>query len=136
MKFNTAIAQLMTLVNQFNQNKPSRGDLKALLELLSPFAPHIVEELWEIQQFDEKMACQQSWPEYDEEKTVDSNVEIAVQINGKVKSKLTIPMDADEDSVYEAVMADEKIQKATDGMNIIKRIYIKNRLMNVIVKPQ
>lgn len=136
MKFNTAIAQLMTLVNQFNQNKPSRGDLKALLELLSPFAPHIVEELWEIQQFDDKMACQQPWPEYDEEKTVDSSVEIAVQINGKVKSKITIPMDADEDSVYEAVMADEKIQKATDGMNIIKRIYIKNRLMNIIVKPQ
>ena len=76
------------------------------------------------------------WPEYDEEKTVDSSVEIAVQINGKVKSKITIPMDADEDSVYEAVMADEKIQKATDGMNIIKRIYIKNRLMNIIVKPQ
>ena len=75
-------------------------------------------------------------PEYDEEKTVDSSVEIAVQINGKVKSKITIPMDADEDSVYEAVMADEKIQKATDGMNIIKRIYIKNRLMNIIVKPQ
>ena len=103
--------------------------------IYSPFAPHICEEIWQNLGHDQPVH-HQPWPVWDEEAIKKQEVEIAVQINGKVKSKLTIPMDADEDSVYEAVMADEKIQKATDGMNIIKRIYIKNRLMNVIVKPQ
>ena len=135
MKFNTAIAALMAMVNEFYANKPNRGDVKALLKLLSPFAPHIVEELWEIQGFEGGMACQQSWPEYDEDKTVDESVEIAVQINGKFKTKLVLPLDSEEDEVFAAVMEEDKVKKATENMNVVKKIYIKNRLINIIVKP-
>ena len=135
MKFNTAIAALMAMVNDFYANKPNRGDIKALLKLLSPFAPHIVEELWEIQQFEGGMACLQSWPEYDEAKTVDESVEIAVQINGKFKTKLVLPVDSEEEDVFAAVMEEDKVKKATENMNVVKKIYIRNRLMNIIVKP-
>ena len=135
MKFNTAIAALMSLVNQYYTNKPSRGDIKVLLELLSPFAPHICEELWEIQEFDEKLACQQDWPSYDESKTVDETIEIAVQINGKFKGTVNAQADSDESTVLEILKSDEKISSLIDGKNIVKTIYIKNRLINLIIKP-
>jgi len=134
MKFNTAIAALMSLVNQFGANKPSRGDIKALLLMLSPFAPHIADELWEIQEFEGGMACIQPWPEYDESKTVDDTVEIAVQINGKFRTTIEVPVDSSEDDVLKAVHADEKAEKSVAGKNIVKTIYVKNRLVNLIVK--
>ena len=134
MKLNTAIATLMSLVNQFYQNAPSRGDIKALLTLLSPFAPHIAEELWEIQGFGD-MACRQSWPEYDEAKTLDDEKEIAVQVNGKVRSAVTIPMDCADETALAAAMADEKVKKAMDGMDVVKTIVVKNKLVNIILKP-
>ncbi|HNX99171.1 MAG TPA: leucine--tRNA ligase [Oscillospiraceae bacterium] len=134
MKFNTAIATLMSLVNQFYQNAPSRGDIKALLTLLSPFAPHIAEELWEIQGFG-GMACRQSWPEYDEAKTLDDEKEIAVQVNGKVRSAVTVPMDCADETALAAAMADEKVKKAMAGMDVVKTIVVKNKLVNIILKP-
>jgi leucyl-tRNA synthetase len=135
MKFNTAIASMMTLVNQFYSNAPSRGDMRALLTLLSPFAPHIAEELWEIQGFGGGLACQQKWPEYDPAKTVDTEVEMAVQVNGKLRSAVTVPTDSDEKTVLDAAMADEKVAKFMEGMEIVKTIVVKNKLVNIILKP-
>ena len=135
MKFNTAIAALMSLVNQFYESKPSRGDIKALLTLLSPFAPHIADELWEIQGF-EGMACTTEWPVYDEAKTIDSEKEIAVQVNGKLKTTVIVPMDSEDAVVVETACADEKIQRLMQGMDLVKTIVIKNKLINLILKPQ
>jgi leucyl-tRNA synthetase len=134
MKFNTAIAALMSLVNQYYDHKPSRGDIRALLQMVSPFAPHIAEELWELQGF-EGMACLSVWPEYDEAKTVDSEKEIAVQVNGKLKSTVVIPMDADDETVIGIATADEKIARLMEGMALVKTIVVKNKLVNLILKP-
>ena len=135
MKFNTAIATLMSLVNTFYENKPTRGDIKTLLILLSPFAPHIADELWEIQGFD-GMANEQSWPVYDESKTVDAEKEIAVQVGGKLKSTVIIPVDADDETVKSIACKDEKIAKLLEGMEIVKTIVVKNKLINLILKPK
>ncbi len=134
MKFNTAIAALMSLVNCFYDNKPTRGDIKTFLILLSPFAPHIADELWEIQGF-KGMANQQPWPAYDESKTLDEEKEIAVQVGGKLKTTVIVPMDADDETVKQIACADEKIQKILTGMEIIKTIVVKNKLINLIIKP-
>ena len=135
MKFNTAIAQLMTLVNQMYGTEPSRGDIRALLLMLSPFAPHIAEELWEIQGF-EGMACETPWPEYDESKTVDETRTIAVQINGKLRSTVTVAADADADTMRAAALADRKIAGYAEGMDIVKTITVPNKLINLILKPK
>ncbi len=135
MKFNTAIAAMMSLVNQFYDTKPSRGDLKVLLMLLSPFAPHFAEEMWEMQGF-EGYAMQQSWPAYDEAKMVEATKELAVQINGKVRSAVTVPADAADETVIEAAKADAKVQKAMAGMEIVRTIVVKNKLVNLILKPK
>lgn len=134
MKFNTAIATLMSLVNTFYDNKPTRGDIKTLIILLSPFAPHIADELWEIQGF-KGMANEQGWPIFDESKTVDSEKEIAVQVGGKLKTTVVIPMDADDETVKSIACKDEKIAKLLDGMEIVKTIVVKNKLINLIIKP-
>ncbi len=134
MKFNTAIAALMSLVNQFYEHAPSRGDIRALLLLLSPFAPHIAEELWEIQGFGGQ-ACLTAWPEFDVSKTVDNEKEIAVQVNGKLRSTVVIPMDADDETVIGIATADEKIARLMTGMQIVKTIVVKNKLVNLILKP-
>ena len=133
MKFNTAIAVLMSLVNDFYSNAPSRGDIKALLTLLSPFAPHICDELWELQGF-EGLCCQQKWPEYDESKTVESIKEIAVQVGGKLKTTVKVPLDSPDDVVLEAAKADEKIARLIEGKQIVRTIVVKNKLINLIVK--
>ena len=133
MKFNTAIATLMALVNDYYDKSPSRGDIRALLTLLSPFAPHVAEELWEIQGFG-GLACQAPWPAYDESKTIEAEREIAVQVGGKLKATVTIPNDADDETVLEAAKANEKIQKLIEGKNIIRTIVVKNKLINLIVK--
>jgi leucyl-tRNA synthetase len=133
MKFNTAIAQLMTLVNAFYDAPPSRGDIKVLLTLLSPFAPHIAEELWEIQGF-KGMACEAPWPAYDESKMVEEQREIAVQVGGKLKTTVFVPNDAEGDVMLQAALADEKIKKIVEGKEIIRTITVKNKLINIIVR--
>ena len=139
LKMNTAIAALMAMVNEFYANGISRGDFEALLLMLSPFAPHMVEELWEQKGFaakhEGKMAMQCAWPEYDESKTVASSVEMAVQVSGKLKGTITVPVDSDQDTVVEAAKASEKVAKAIAGMQIVKVIHVKNKLVNLIVKP-
>ena len=139
LKMNTAIAALMAMVNEFYSNGVSRGDFEALLLMLSPFAPHMVEELWEQKGFaakhDGKMAMQCDWPVYDESKTVASSVEMAVQVGGKLKGTITVPVDSDQDTVVEAAKANEKVAKAIAGMQIVKVIHVKNKLVNLIVKP-
>ena len=138
LKLNTAIAALMTAVNEMASNGASRGDMRTLLLLLSPFAPHIVEEMWEMLGFaakEGKMACQTEWPVYDEAKTVASTVEMAVQVNGKLKGAIKMPADSAEADVVAEAMKVDKVQKATEGMKVVKTIHVKNRLVNLIVKP-
>ena len=139
LKMNTAIAALMAMVNEFYSNGLSRGDFEALLLMLSPFAPHMVEELWEQKGFaakyEGKMAMQCAWPEYDESKTVASSVEMAVQVSGKFKGTIIVPVDSDQDTVVEAAKASEKVAKAIASMQIVKVIHVKNKLVNLIVKP-
>ena len=139
LKMNTAIAALMAMVNEFYSNGLSRGDFEALLLMLSPFAPHMVEELWEQKGFaakyEGKMAMQCAWLEYDESKTVASSVEMAVQVSGKFKGTIIVPVDSDQNTVVEAAKASEKVAKAIAGMQIVKVIHVKNKLVNLIVKP-
>ncbi len=139
LKMNTAIAALMAMVNEFYSNGVSRGDFEALLLMLSPFAPHVVEELWEQKGFaakhEGKMAMQCDWPVYDESKTVASTAEMAVQVSGKFKGTIIVPVDSDQDTVVEAAKANEKVAKAIAGMQIVKVIHVKNKLVNLIVNP-
>ena len=139
LKMNTAIAAMMTAVNEMTANGVTKGDLGIFLRLLNPFAPHITEELWEQLGFAAqtgKMCCQAEWPVYDASKTVASTVEMAIQVNGKMKGTVTMPVDSDEETVKAAALAVDKVQKATAGMQIVKTILVKNRLINLIVKPQ
>ena len=139
LKMNTAIAAMMTAVNEMTANGVTRGDLGILLRLLNPFAPHITEELWEQLGFAAKtgkMCCQAEWPVYDASKTVASSVEMAIQVNGKMKGTVTMPVDSDEETVKAAALSVDKVQKATEGMQIVKTILVKNRLINLIVKPR
>ena len=138
LKMNTAIAAMMTAVNEMTANGVTRGDLKILLQLLNPFAPHITEELWESLGFAAqtgKMCCQSDWPVYDESKTVAKTVEMAIQVNGKMKGTVTLPADSEEADVVAAALAVDKVKKATEGMKVVKTILVKNRLVNLIVKP-
>ena len=139
LKMNTAIAALMAMVNEFYSNGVSRGDFEALLLMLSPFAPHMVEELWEqkgfVAKYEGKMAMQCAWPEYDESKTVASTAEMAVQVGGKFKGTIIVPVDSNQDTVVEAAKANETVAKAIAGMQIVKVIHVKNKLVNLIVKP-
>ena len=135
MKFNTAIAQLMSLVNQFYAKKPTRGDIRVLLQLLSPFAPHICEELWQIQGF-EGLASEAEWPEHDEAKMVDTEKTIAVQINGKLRSTVVVPADSSVEVVSAAALADKKIAGYVEGLEIVKTINVPNKLINFILKPK
>ena len=139
MKFNTAIAALMALVNDFYANGCSRGDYAALLLMLSPFAPHMTEELWEDLGFAEArggMACQQAWPAYDESKTIAAEVNMAVQVGGKLRATITVPLDSEQDAVVAEAQKDPKVRKFTDGMEIVKVILVKNKLVNLIVRPK
>ncbi len=138
LKMNTAIAALMAMVNEFYANGLTHGDLEVLMLLLSPFAPHMVEEMWELTGFAAqygKMAMQMPWPQYDEAKTVESTVEMAVQIKGKLRGTVTVPVDSDEAAVLAAAKANERVAKSLEGMEIVKTILVKNKLINLIVKP-
>ncbi|MBR4549158.1 MAG: class I tRNA ligase family protein, partial [Oscillospiraceae bacterium] len=138
LKMNTAIAALMTLVNEFYANGCTKGDLKYLVMLLSPFAPHIAEEMWEQLGFAAatgKMAMQQDWPQYDEAKMVEAMREMAVQVNGKLRATIKVPTDSDDETVVAAAQAEEKVKRQMDGMTLVKTIVVKNKLVNLIVKP-
>ncbi len=135
MKFNTAIAALMALVNDFYANGASRGDMKALLLMLSPFAPHMCEELWEMAGYGGQV-CLQPWPEYDESKTVTATVQMAVQVSGKVKANIVVPADASDEDIVAAALADPKVAKLAEGMNLVKSIVVKGKLVSLIFKPK
>ena len=139
LKLNTAIAALMTMVNEFYTNGLTKGDLEYLMLMLSPFAPHMVEEMWELTGYAAKnggkMAMQMSWPKYDEKKTVDAEREMAVQVNGKLRSTIIVAADADEQTIIDTACADEKIKRQLNGMEIVKTIVVKNKIINLIVKP-
>ena len=138
LKMNTAIAALMAMVNDFYAKGLSKGDLEALLKMLSPFAPHMVEEMWELMGFAAKygkMCMQMDWPVFDESKTIDATAEMAVQVNGKLKGTVIVPTDSDEQTVVAAAMELEKVKKSTEGMSVVKTILVKNKLVNLIIKP-
>ena len=138
LKMNTAIAALMAMVNEFYSSGLTRGDLQQLMLLLSPFAPHMVEEMWELTGYAAKtgkMAMQMPWPTYDEGKTVDTHVDMAIQVNGKLKGAVTVPAGSGQETVMAAAMELDKVRKAAEGMTVVKTILVKDKLMNLIVKP-
>ena len=135
MKFNTAIAALMSLVNDFYANGASRGDMKALLLMLSPFAPHMCEELWEMASYGGQV-CLQTWPEYDESKTVAATTQMAVQVSGKVKANIVVPTDASDEEIVSAALADPKVAKLAEGKDLVKSIVVKGKLVSLIFKPK
>ncbi len=133
LKFNTAIAAMMSLVNDFYKEKSiNKAEYATLILLLNPVAPHMTEELWE--SIYGGRAYQQKWPEYEEAKTVESNVEIAVQINGKVKATLGVALDEDEESVKAKAHAIPAIAELMAGKNVVKEVYVKGRILNIVVK--
>ncbi|MBQ9793429.1 MAG: leucine--tRNA ligase [Clostridia bacterium] len=134
MKFNTAIAAMMALLNEIHTaGSIDKESLKTLTKLLCPFAPHICEEVW-AELGGEGFCSAAEWPVYDEAKTKVSSVEIAVQICGKLRGKITIPAEATEEEAFAAVMADETLASLLNGKQIIKKIYVKGRLFNVVAK--
>ncbi|HWT75080.1 MAG TPA: class I tRNA ligase family protein, partial [Mobilitalea sp.] len=134
MKYNTAIAAMMSLVNElYKAGTVTRGELKTLLVLLNPVAPHITEEMWQIIG-EEGRLYNQKWPVYDEQKTIEDTVEIAVQINGKVKANLTIAQDEKQEEVQAKAMELDSIKAATNGKTVVKVIYVPGRILNIVVK--
>ncbi len=135
LKFNTAIAAMMSLVNHFHDEGKgiiNRAELLTLLKLLSPFAPHISEELYE--PFDLGWIARAAWPTYDEDKTVEENVEIAVSVNGRLRSTIFVPTDCADEVAVEAALAEPKVTASLEGMEVIKTIVVKNRIVNIVVK--
>ena len=151
MKYNTAIAAIMELSNAAGEylrafspeDRAACEDHRALdaevaevlVKLVAPFTPHLADELWREALGREGFVYDQPWPEYDESKTVASSVEMAVQVSGKFKGTIIVPVDSDQDTVVEAAKASEKVAKAIAGMQIVKVIHVKNKLVNLIVKP-
>lgn len=136
IKFNTAIATLMALINDISNVKSiNKEELRIFSILLNPFAPHVTEEVYEACKLGNGILAEAEWPEYDESKCVDESVEIVVQVNGKIKAKLNIPVDADKDAVLDLAKDDENVKKAIDGMKIIKEIVVPKKLVNLVVKP-
>lgn len=136
IKFNTAIATLMALINDISNVKSiNKEELRIFSILLNPFAPHVTEEVYEACKLGNGILAEAEWPEYDESKCVDESVEIVVQVNGKIKAKLNIPVDADKDAVLDLAKNDENVKKAIDGMKTIKEIVVPKKLVNLVVKP-
>ena len=135
IKFNTAIAALMALINSiYATGKVTKKELAVFAVLLNPFAPHVTEEVWEACSLGKGIIAEASWPEYDEAKCVDDTIEIVAQVNGKIKAKLTITADAAQDEVLAMAKSEPKVAEAVEGKNIVKEIYIKGRLVNIVVK--
>ena len=136
LKFNTAIAALMALINDITAvGSINKKELSIFSILLNPFAPHVTEEINQQCALGDDIIAAQKWPEYDESKCVEATVEIAVQVNGKIKAKINIPADCDNETALNAAKADANVAKLIDGMNIVKEIYVKGKLVNIVVKP-
>ncbi len=134
MKFNTAIAALMKLSNQFYaEGSVTKDDLKTFIVLLNPMAPHITEEIWEMLGFG-GMLCESEWPKYDIAKTIEDTIEIPIQINGKLRSKIVVSKDADTDAMKAAVREDIIVSDAMQGKSIVKEIYVPGRVYNIVLK--
>ena len=134
MKFNTAIAAMMSFINEmYAKGSITKGELSVLLQLLNPTAPHITEEMWSLIG-NEKTIDETKWPVYDEAKTVDSEVEIVLQINGKIKEKITVPASLSEDEIKNTALENDVIKGFTDGKTIVKVIVVKGKLVNIVVK--
>ncbi|MBS7526051.1 leucine--tRNA ligase [Fusibacter paucivorans] len=134
LKFNTAIATLMALLNDFKkQTAITEGEMKTFLILLNPVAPHITEELWQVLGYD-NMVADQTWPAYDEAKVIDDVIEMAVQVNGKVRSTITLAIDATQVMAHELAFVDEKVLQFTEGKRVVKEIYIPGKIYNIVVK--
>ncbi len=137
IKFNTAIAALMGLINDISNVKTvNREELRIFSILLNPFAPHITEEVYEANNLGDGILAQAQWPEYDESKCVEESVEIVVQVNGRIKAKLNVPVDASKDEMLSLAKSDEKVQAAIDNMTVIKQIVVPKKLVNLVVKPK
>ena len=135
LKYNTAIAALMTLLNAiYTKVSINKAELKALLLLVNPFAPHVTEEMWEACGYGKMMAADGEWPAYDEAKCIDETIEIVVQINGKIRAKLNVPADIEQADAIAAAKADEKVAAELNGKNVIKEIYVKGKLVNIVAK--
>ena len=136
LKMNTAIAQLMTLVNALYDNGgATKAELETVVQLLNPFAPHMTEELWEkLGHSHNEQLAYYPWPQYEEAKCVESTVEIAVQVNGKVKARLKVAADIDAAAAIAAAKADPAVAAALEGKQVVKEIYVKGRLVNLAVK--
>lgn len=134
MKFNTAIAALMTLINKiYDEGSLTKKELASFITLLNPVAPHITEEMWEMNGFD-GMLCEQKWVEYDEAKTVEATIEIPVSVCGKLRGVVSVPADADKDAVIAAAKEDEKVRSFIAGKTIVKEIFVPGRMVNIVVK--
>jgi leucyl-tRNA synthetase len=134
LKFNTGIAALMSLLNEFNDHGSiTKKDFETYLVLLNPVAPHITEELWETVGIKGKL-FQTSWPEYDEDKTIDKVIDLPVQVNGKVRGTITVALDEPKDTLMEKVKEVPAITKFLDGKTIVKEIYVPGKIYNIVVK--
>ena len=134
LKYNTAIAAMMTLLNDiYAKGSITKAEFKTFITLLNPFAPHVTEEMWQIAGF-EGMLNETSWPEYSEDKCKDATIEIVVQVNGKLKTKLQVSAESSQEEVLSAAKDDDKVKAAIDGKNIVKEIYVKGKLVNIVAK--
>ena len=133
LKANTAIAALMTMLNEFYDKGVNKAEYKTFLALLNPFAPHITEELWQ-QMGETGLLSVAPWPTYDEAKTVESMVELAVQVNGKLKCTIKLAVDADKQTAIDTALAEEKVQHVIEGKQIVKQIVVPGKIVNLVVK--
>ena len=133
--FNTAIAQMTVFVNEVYKNGSCpKAYAEGCIKMLSCITPHVGEEIWQLLGHDDTIAYE-SWPTYSEEKCKDAEVNIAVQVNGKLRGTIVMPTDSEEAAVVAAAMENERVKKAVEGMNVVKTILVKNKLVNLIVKP-
>ena len=134
LAFNTAISQMMIFVNAvYKEGKCPKAYAEGLIKMLSCICPHIGEEMWSILGHNETIAYEQ-WPTYDEAKTADDTVEVILQINGKLRGKIAVPVDMDKDEVIALAKADEKVASAIEGKTIVKEIVVPNKIVNIVVK--
>ena len=135
LKFNTAIASLMALINEiYESGSITIEELKIFTKLLNPFAPHVTEEVWKNQNFGKKFVCEQTWPKYDKNKCADKEIEIAVQVNGKIRSRIVVPIDANAEKVKEIAKKEKTVLDSIGSLNILKEIYVPGKLLNIVAK--
>lgn len=135
MNFNTAISQLMIFINAVYKTEVfPKKYAEGFVKLLNPIAPHITEELWNLSLGHNNSIAYAKWPEFDELKTIDDEIELPVQVNGKVKATVMIPLNAEESTVKEIVKQNENVQNAILDKNVVKEIYVKNKIYNIVIK--